>query len=373
MQANRHSINNLDLNAVFGGSATDLFDDEIITSGSDSKDADSIISTVSAEPEFHHLNILGYPVYHRSSTPAAVSLWLAFTSQKKQTSLAFSRQGVICAQATKLVDPFFFYGEDATLQLCGTELQNAVVGLVERAYTDQGTWRYDCFSENDEVPRCIEVVQNQHFVFRDQDSTSWLPAPYWASDDDEGVTAVNDGKRFSKLYPTRRCSDVAFEHTPSKLLTEHFEDGTSVEAKPPVLFVPIPAPSSGEEPEPSLPEQPSPVDTHVSPAPHLTESTVISAQPADPTPTQSLGEEPAPSLPSNPPTPHTHISFSLHHPIIIDNLVAEEIEAYKDAFRALKPYLPFASLLSYSPYEGDQSGNYHPPPLSHTMHLLTTN
>ena len=34
-------------------------------------------------PEFHHRNLLRYPVYQASHTPSALSLWLAMTSKER--------------------------------------------------------------------------------------------------------------------------------------------------------------------------------------------------------------------------------------------------------------------------------------------------
>ncbi|MCJ1262812.1 hypothetical protein MMC22_002682, partial [Lobaria immixta] len=115
----------LDLDAMFGGSATDLEDEY--------EDA-----TAKAVAAFHHLNFLGHPVYHKSSTPAEVSFWLAVTSHKKQVFHGFSRQGVINSQATKLMDPFVYLGPelgpDDIFELSGTDLTNVVAGHVKKAY-----------------------------------------------------------------------------------------------------------------------------------------------------------------------------------------------------------------------------------------------
>lgn len=181
-------------------------------------------------PLFHHRNFLGYPVHHKSSTPAAVSLWLAFTSHKKHVFHRFSRQGVIASQATKLVDPFVYRGPKTALWHSGTELRNAVVGLVEKVYSGQGTWLYDSYDEDDEVPIIAELIGG--YVYHNGASTGKLQEPHWMCRNDWEDTIINDGKSSYTPKPTRKNPDEVFERSPSKLRTVVFADYATEEVMP---------------------------------------------------------------------------------------------------------------------------------------------
>lgn len=101
----------------------------------------------------HHINFQGNPCPIRSNTPPEVSLWVVITSRNRQHHETFSRQGVIVAQANKLIDPFEYdpTGCDFS-QLTGSELKNAVMGKVRKVYLECGTWVDDVYSGKDHVP-----------------------------------------------------------------------------------------------------------------------------------------------------------------------------------------------------------------------------
>lgn len=278
----QHSLETLDLDDGFRGSATDLEDENeqpTITKTADSDSDDAKFSTPSItysqhflesaykpkvpesldrssdwfrendrhpdseyfpsvpvdrdriEPLFHHLNFLGHPVYHKSSTPAEVSLWLAFTSHKKRIFHPFSRQGVTASQATKYIDPFVYLGPEAFLKRSGSELRNAVTGYVEKAYDSLGTWPYDSlFDEDDNVPRTAELSRS--YVYRDWASTGELQAPHWMSRDDCGDTILNDDGKGS--YTSK---PGYFKRTPSKLCDVEFADYESAEVRPTISCI----------------------------------------------------------------------------------------------------------------------------------------
>ena len=98
------------------------------------------------EPEpCHHINFLGDPCAARSNTSPEDSFWVVVTSNYRFHHETFSRQGVIIAQANKLVDPFEYdptaAASDCDLsQLAGSKLRDAVVGKVRKVYLDCGTW-----------------------------------------------------------------------------------------------------------------------------------------------------------------------------------------------------------------------------------------
>lgn len=205
-------------------------------------DPDSSVSVPAVSdkivPPFHHLNFLGHPVHHKSSTPAEVSLWLASTSHKKHLFDSFSRQGVITSQATKLIDPFVYFGQEDVLEQCGTQLRNAVVGLVEKAYDNQGTWLYDGYDEDEEVPRNADWNEG---VWRYENATGELQAPHWMSRYDCDDTIINDGKGSNTPKPSRRNPDSTFRYTPSRIRVcaelEAAEDGARKEVAACMLAV----------------------------------------------------------------------------------------------------------------------------------------
>lgn len=182
---------------------------------SDPNSSTSVPVVSEIEPPFHHLNFLGHPVHHKSATPAEVSLWLALTSHEKPLFDDFSRQGVITSQATKFIDPFVYLGQGDVLEQSDTQLRNAVVGLVEKAYDNQGTWLYDGYDEDEEVPRNADWDEGD--VWRYEHSTGELQAPHWMSRYDCDDTIINDGKGSYVPKPTRRNPDSKFKYTPSRI------------------------------------------------------------------------------------------------------------------------------------------------------------
>lgn len=227
--------------------------DEIEPPFSDSEHSPSIpVESDKIEEPFHHLNFLGHPVYHKSSTPAEVSLWLVLTSHKKQTFGPISRQGVITSQATKHIDQFVYYGPGPLLQHSGTTLRNAVVGHVEKAYERQGTWPYDGLDEDDNVPKDAESINA--YVYSKEAATGELQAPYRMGDKDPSEkdrddTIINDDGKGS--YTSK--SPALKVH--SKLCAVEFADYTSVEVTPtnfpakedsePTESIPLSSPVSG--------------------------------------------------------------------------------------------------------------------------------
>lgn len=178
-----------------------------------------------SKPPFHHLNFLGHPLYHKSSTPAAVSLWFAYTSQWNHLLHPHSRKGVIMSQATKLIDPFVYFGPSHLLAHSGTQLRNAVVGLVERLYSEDGTWPED---EDDELLRNPEEWVRKSVKTIDSFPCQLQPPHRWSRIDCED-TIINDGKNSYPPKPPRRNPDAVFNCTPSRLRTVELADHASVE------------------------------------------------------------------------------------------------------------------------------------------------
>lgn len=184
----------------------------------------------SAEPKFHHLNFLGNPVYHKSSTPPEVSLWLVVRALEKPVFHPFSRQGVINSQATKLIDPFIYSGSVDLLQTSGGKLRDVVTGLVHKTYNGQGTWRFDRYDWDETKPRNSQFDKGE--VYKCKNNLSALQKPHWMSRDDCEDTIVNDGKGSFPPKPFRSNPDEAFTPTPSKLCFVESADYGSLEAEP---------------------------------------------------------------------------------------------------------------------------------------------
>lgn len=101
----------------------------------------------------HHINFQGNPCPTRSNTPPEVSLWVVITSSSRRHHETFSREGVITAQANKLIDPFEYDPTGCDLsRLAGSQLKNALIGKVRKVYLECGTWVDDVYSLKDNVP-----------------------------------------------------------------------------------------------------------------------------------------------------------------------------------------------------------------------------
>lgn len=180
------------------------------------------VPVVSAEvkPAFHHLNFQGFPVYHKSSTPPEVSLWLAFTAHRKRLYHDFSRQGVITSQATKLMDPFMFSGREHLLKGSGSQLRDAVIGCVHKAYKGEGTWLSDRYDDDEQEPINSDIEKGHVYKYRDAagDVQYPLQVPHEMSPADYDEVSFNDGEDSYTREPTRWDSYKAYRcAVPSRL------------------------------------------------------------------------------------------------------------------------------------------------------------
>ncbi|SLM35064.1 hypothetical protein LPUS_04079 [Lasallia pustulata] len=116
----------------------------------------------------HHLNYLQQPVFHKTNTPPEVSLWLVCSGQVRYHD-PFSRQGVVSAQAGKLIDPFWYSGPSELLQCKGTQLRDEVTGYVDKMYHAKGTWILDQYDPDETVP---QVIDGDEYI-------DIFNAPYW--------------------------------------------------------------------------------------------------------------------------------------------------------------------------------------------------
>lgn len=151
------------------------------------------------KPPFHHINFLGNPTYARSSTPPEVSLWFVATSRRKRRFPSRSRQGVITSQAAKMIDPYLYFGSNNVFQLSGSALRNAVAGYVRKAYSNNGTWLEDRYTDWRDTPINEQMSDQEHLVFNVLSYPSPLQEPHFMRPSDRDVI-FND--RLHLLLPT---------------------------------------------------------------------------------------------------------------------------------------------------------------------------
>ncbi|KAL8774388.1 MAG: hypothetical protein Q9194_004065 [Teloschistes cf. exilis] len=89
---------------------------------------------------FEHYNFLGNLVRLRSDTPAAVSLYVQMSYQRKVARDPLSREGVILSQGTKYIDPVGYDGPQEHLLLEGTACRDRVTGYAAKLNDPEGTF-----------------------------------------------------------------------------------------------------------------------------------------------------------------------------------------------------------------------------------------
>lgn len=183
----------------------------------------------------HHVNFLGEPCVTRSNTPPEDSFWAVITSNNRFHHETFSRQGVIIAQANKLVDPFEYDPTTSDLsQLAGSELRDAVVGKVRKVYLDCGTWVDDVYSTKDHVPVPLsyESMMSRFIYWKGTYLNYSLQQPHRINNllDLEDLV-VNKGEIIPPKRHYREPNDL-FLSSPSKLCTMELVEDEEPEARP---------------------------------------------------------------------------------------------------------------------------------------------
>lgn len=196
----QRNILEANLDAVFGGSATDLDDDnpeeEIDTKTDVSKqhvDIGEEKFSIQNQPLHHHKNFNDDSMYDKSATAPEVSLWAAFASSEKAAFEPISREGVIVAEAIRLIDPVRYFGPESLLALKGSEFREAVTGYVEKVYKENNAfWPYDCYGDDEQYPTSAEDAD--FYLSSKVDGFENLQKPYLMQAAD-GDTIINDDKR----------------------------------------------------------------------------------------------------------------------------------------------------------------------------------
>ena len=108
--------------------------------------------------EFHHRNILRYPVYQASRTSSALSLWVIMTSKRRaQIEDCVSLKAVVSSQATRWVDPVLLQEgvsvpEEVRDPGNATACRNFLTGLTTIQYEPYGTWQSETYDHEQEIP-----------------------------------------------------------------------------------------------------------------------------------------------------------------------------------------------------------------------------
>ena len=156
---------------------------------------------------YHHLNFLGFPVEHKSNTPAAVSLWIALSAQKRGKELeeielynGVNRRHVVASQAGKHIDAVAYDGPQHLLNVfSGSALVARLAGYCRKVYKPQGNWLLEEPSPNEERPSCTD--DEPHFLH------GWNcagpPVPCHSSQV-ANTTNINDDGRLHASAPSRR-------------------------------------------------------------------------------------------------------------------------------------------------------------------------
>jgi hypothetical protein len=165
----------------------------------------AVATAKAEEAEVHHYNFSHYPVHQKSSTPPAVSLWVTFSDSVRHhypdKSGSFNRESILASQAAKFVDPFSYHGPSDVLELRGSALRNAVVGMVKKCYWPDGSWIGDDYKDGDDIPaNAAEAIS----WFKSGEELSELPQPYFISEVVDGDLKLNDDTGTYPILPAKR-------------------------------------------------------------------------------------------------------------------------------------------------------------------------
>ena len=211
-----------------------------------SEDSAPVLSKRYALAVRHHLNYISQWVIMKSATPPEVSLWAAITCYElyKANKLprATSSKAVLISQAWKYVDPWTYAGPQALLNLRGTELRNAVVGLVEKVYHPFGLWGFDHYGEDENVPLSATQVQKFSSYYSAEKREAHFDAlkPYSLDPRDDCTYVAQNGPWLSSPPKPPKPSPLRFAKT-----TDHVDDTELVAPSAPVA---ITVPLIGYEP-----------------------------------------------------------------------------------------------------------------------------
>ena len=131
--------------------------------------------------DIHHFDFMGRGITCRSATPPAVSLAVVMMGPKKQwagvsdgTDGEGLREAVVMSEATSFVDPVVVRRPMAELQgLRGERLREAATGACDKFYSGHGSWGYDGYDEDEDVP-IFDSMNLAHY-----DGYEFMPVNGW--------------------------------------------------------------------------------------------------------------------------------------------------------------------------------------------------
>ena len=146
----------------------------------------------------HHLNYYNIPIYHKSSTPPEVSLWMAHQNYNKEQYNRLTRQKVLASQAGKYIDRVRYSGPADILTLRGTALRDAVTGYVDISYLPVGRWQWDLYASDESIPVYSDpnnTYRHQVFDREGKEIVTFGPVGSYVMRASDGDLVVNDDGR----------------------------------------------------------------------------------------------------------------------------------------------------------------------------------
>ena len=182
-------------------------------------------SEITATKPVHHYNYCGSPLYAKSATPPAVSLWFAFSpgvaDHNVKSKISLHKQ-VLMSEAGNYLDPFAYSGPEVSHFMQGTALQEFATGLVEKVYVPVGTWMDDDYGPDEDVPQLSTRVSRW---FNGSFDTINRPIfPYVVTAGDDGDTVINDGQHVHSISISKARKPV---EAVSSLRYVQMADGTA--------------------------------------------------------------------------------------------------------------------------------------------------
>ena len=227
------------------------------------------------EPEkVHHFNFVNAPVMYKSATSPAVSMWAIKTAGliDKPHTITLDLKYVLASQAGKYIDPVSFDGPEEELdrlsKLKGSAFRDAVTGRTCKVYHPAGSWMYDRYDPDDDVPLPLHHVDFWSGVSNNVN----MPVPVWPMSDLENadmefIARASDearpqegksnrpvkarGKK-SNLHHVQSISDGEDEHQSQQEVVEERSDTNSTSQTLPLPHSSTPLSSTSELSELSL-------------------------------------------------------------------------------------------------------------------------
>ena len=156
----------------------------------------------------HHYSFIGHPVMCKTTTPPATSLAIISGEPKLKEGYMLNQENLhrhaVLYNALHLVDPVVYRGSaDLLYNLKGTELENAVIGLVNKAYSGHGYWQGDHYDDYDDVPEYDPLNVHQYdedeMYFNATSRLYYLTQPQPLDNVDDPVTRPSASKPDARI------------------------------------------------------------------------------------------------------------------------------------------------------------------------------